>query len=128
MYLAPWSLVFNPRVTATPVWVRLTHLPLIVWYDRALRDIGNKRNQCHIYGHFAEQQKCLPPIFKKGQNRHQNSRYKESQCSQNPHEKPPKLNHNRLEVLEILEVERELETIVPVEAQDEKKGGRRGKR
>jgi len=44
LYLAPWTLDFNPEVeiTAAPVWVRLPHLPLHLWGKSSLEDIGNK--------------------------------------------------------------------------------------
>jgi hypothetical protein len=44
LFLAPWTLDFNPRakITAAPVWVRLPHLPLHLWGKRSLKDIGNK--------------------------------------------------------------------------------------
>lgn len=44
LYLAPWSLDFNPgqEIASVPVWVKLPHLPLIFWDDDNLRDIGNK--------------------------------------------------------------------------------------
>jgi hypothetical protein len=44
LFLAPWTLDFNPEaeITAAPVWVRLPHLPLHLWGKRSLEDIGNK--------------------------------------------------------------------------------------
>lgn len=44
MYLSLWTLHFNPEqeITTTPVWVRLTHLPLILSDDGTLKEIGNK--------------------------------------------------------------------------------------
>jgi hypothetical protein len=44
LFLAPWTLDFNPgaEITAAPVWVRLPHLPLHLWGRRSLEDIGNK--------------------------------------------------------------------------------------
>jgi len=50
MFLAPWTLDFNPgaEITATPVWVRLPHLPLHLWGKRSLEDIRNK------LGHFLD--------------------------------------------------------------------------
>jgi hypothetical protein len=44
LYLAPWTLDFNPgaEITAAPVWVRLPHLPLHLWGESTLEDIGNK--------------------------------------------------------------------------------------
>jgi hypothetical protein len=44
LFLAPWTLDFNPRaeITAAPIWVRLPHLPLHLWGRRSLEDIGNK--------------------------------------------------------------------------------------
>jgi hypothetical protein len=44
LFLAPWTLDFNPgdEITAAPVWVRLPHLPLHLWGIRSLEDIGNK--------------------------------------------------------------------------------------
>jgi hypothetical protein len=44
LFLAPWTLDFNPEaeITAAPVWVRLPHLPLHLWGTRSLEDIGNK--------------------------------------------------------------------------------------
>jgi hypothetical protein len=44
MFLAPWSLDFNPEdgITTTLVWVRLPFLPLIFWEENYLRDIENK--------------------------------------------------------------------------------------
>jgi hypothetical protein len=44
MFLAPWSLDFNPEdgITTTLVWVRLSFLPLIFWEENYLRDIENK--------------------------------------------------------------------------------------
>ena len=44
LFLAPWSLDFNPEVeiTAAPVWVRIPHLPLHLWGKISLADIGNK--------------------------------------------------------------------------------------
>ena len=44
LFLAPWSLDFNPEaeITAAPVWVRLPHLPLHLWGKSSLADIGNK--------------------------------------------------------------------------------------
>ena len=33
LFLAPWTLEFNPRaeISAAPIWVRLPHLPLHIW-------------------------------------------------------------------------------------------------
>jgi hypothetical protein len=44
LFLAPWTIDFNPEVeiTAAPVWVRLPHLPLHLWGTSSLEDIGNK--------------------------------------------------------------------------------------
>ena len=44
LFLAPWTLDFNPRaeITAAPIWVRLPHLPLHIWGKGSLEDIGNK--------------------------------------------------------------------------------------
>jgi len=44
LYLAPWTLDFNPEaeITAAPVWVRLPHLPLHLWGKSTREDIGNK--------------------------------------------------------------------------------------
>jgi hypothetical protein len=44
LFLAPWTLDFIPgaEITATPVWVRLPHLPLHLWGKISLEDIGNK--------------------------------------------------------------------------------------
>jgi hypothetical protein len=44
LFLAPWTLDFNPgaEITAAPVWVRLPHLPLHLWGISSLEDIGNK--------------------------------------------------------------------------------------
>jgi hypothetical protein len=44
LFLAPWTLDFNPEaeITAAPVWVRLPHLPLHLWGPGSLEDIGNK--------------------------------------------------------------------------------------
>jgi hypothetical protein len=44
LFLAPWTLDFNPEaeITAAPVWVRLPHLPLYLWGTRSLEAIGNK--------------------------------------------------------------------------------------
>jgi hypothetical protein len=44
MFLAPWTLDFNPgdEITAAPVWVRLPHLPIHLWGISTLEDIGNK--------------------------------------------------------------------------------------
>jgi len=44
LFLAPWTLDFNPEaeITAAPVWVRLPHLPLHLWGKNSLKDIGNK--------------------------------------------------------------------------------------
>jgi hypothetical protein len=44
LFLAPWTLDFNPEaeITAAPVWVRLPHLPLHLWGTRSLEAIGNK--------------------------------------------------------------------------------------
>jgi hypothetical protein len=44
LFLAPWTLDFNPEteITAGPVWVRLPHLPLHLWGPGSLEDIGNK--------------------------------------------------------------------------------------
>lgn len=44
LFLAPWTLDFNPgaEITAAPVWVRLPHLPLHLWGKSSLEDIGNK--------------------------------------------------------------------------------------
>ena len=44
LFLAPWSLGFNPEaeITAAPVWVRLPNLPLHLWGKSTLIDIGNK--------------------------------------------------------------------------------------
>jgi hypothetical protein len=44
LFLAPWTLDFNPEaeITAAPVWVRLPHLPLHLWGESSLKDIGNK--------------------------------------------------------------------------------------
>jgi hypothetical protein len=44
LFLAPWTLDFNPEaeITAAPVWVRLPHLPLHLWGTNSLEDIGNK--------------------------------------------------------------------------------------
>jgi hypothetical protein len=50
LFLAPWTLEFNPgaEITAAPVWVRLPHLPLHLWGINSLEDIGNK------LGHFLD--------------------------------------------------------------------------
>jgi hypothetical protein len=50
LFLAPWTLEFNPgaEITAALVWVRLPHLPLHLWGKRSLEDIGNK------LGHFLD--------------------------------------------------------------------------
>jgi hypothetical protein len=44
LFLAPWTLEFNPgaEITATSVWVRLPHLPLHLQGKNSLEDIGNK--------------------------------------------------------------------------------------
>ena len=44
LFLAPWTLGFNPetKITVAPVWVRLPHLPLHLWGKISLADIGNK--------------------------------------------------------------------------------------
>jgi hypothetical protein len=44
LFLAPWTLDFNPgaEITAAPVWVRLPHLPIHLWGKSSLEDIGNK--------------------------------------------------------------------------------------
>jgi hypothetical protein len=44
LFLAPWTLDFNPgaEIIAAPVWVRLPHLPLHLWGIRSLEDSGNK--------------------------------------------------------------------------------------
>jgi len=44
LFLAPWSLGFNPEaeITAAPVWVRLPNLPLHLWGKSTLIDIANK--------------------------------------------------------------------------------------
>jgi len=44
LFLAPWTLDFNPEaeLTAAPIWVRLPHLPLHLWGKSSLEDIGNK--------------------------------------------------------------------------------------
>jgi hypothetical protein len=44
LFLAPWTLDFNPgdEITAVPVWVRLPHLPLHLWGRISLKDIDNK--------------------------------------------------------------------------------------
>jgi hypothetical protein len=44
LFLAPWTLDFNPgaEITAAPVWVRLPHLPMHLWGKSSLEDIGNK--------------------------------------------------------------------------------------
>jgi hypothetical protein len=44
LFLAPWTLDFNPgvEITAAPVWVRLPHLPLHLWGRSTLEGIGNK--------------------------------------------------------------------------------------
>ena len=44
LFLAPWTLGFNPQVdiTTTLVWVRLPNLPLHLWGKSTLVDIGNK--------------------------------------------------------------------------------------
>jgi hypothetical protein len=44
LFLAPWTLDFNPKdeITAAPVWVRLPHLPMHLWGISSLEDIGNK--------------------------------------------------------------------------------------
>jgi len=44
LFLAPWTLDFNPdaEITAAPVWVRLPRLPLHLWGKNSLKDIGNK--------------------------------------------------------------------------------------
>jgi hypothetical protein len=44
MFLAPWTLDFNPgaEITAAPIWVRLPHLPLHLWGLSSLEEIGNK--------------------------------------------------------------------------------------
>ena len=44
LFLAPWSLGFNPEaeITAAPAWVRLPNLPLHLWEKITLIDIGNK--------------------------------------------------------------------------------------
>jgi hypothetical protein len=50
LFLAPWTLDFNPgaEITAAPVWVRLPHLRLHLWGRKSLEDIGNK------LGHFLD--------------------------------------------------------------------------
>jgi hypothetical protein len=50
LFLAPWTLGFNPEseITIAPIWVRLPHLPLHLWGPRSLEDIGNK------LGHFLD--------------------------------------------------------------------------
>jgi hypothetical protein len=50
LFLAPWTLDFNPEaeITAAPVWVRLPHLPLHLWGIDSLEDIKNK------LGHFLD--------------------------------------------------------------------------
>jgi hypothetical protein len=44
MCLSPWNLDFNTekKITISPMWVRLPHLPLIFWDDNSLIAIGNK--------------------------------------------------------------------------------------
>jgi hypothetical protein len=44
LFLAPWTLDFNPgaEITEAPIWVRLPHLPIHLWGKRSLEDIGNK--------------------------------------------------------------------------------------
>jgi hypothetical protein len=44
LFLAPWTLHFNPgaEITTAPVWVRLPHLPLHLRGISSLEDIGNK--------------------------------------------------------------------------------------
>ena len=44
LFLSPWNLGFNLEadITAPPVWVRLPNLPLHLWGESTLADIGNK--------------------------------------------------------------------------------------
>ena len=44
MFLAPWTLGFNPEaeITAAPEWVRLPNLPLHLWGKSTQGDIDNK--------------------------------------------------------------------------------------
>ena len=44
LFLAPWTLGFNPEaeITAVPIWVRLLNLPLHLWGKITLTDISNK--------------------------------------------------------------------------------------
>ena len=44
MYLSSWSLDFNLKedITATLLWVKLSHLPIIFWDESSLKDIGKK--------------------------------------------------------------------------------------
>ena len=44
LFLALWTLGFNPQVVITPalIWVRLPHLPLHLWGKISLEDVGNK--------------------------------------------------------------------------------------
>jgi hypothetical protein len=50
LFLAPWTLDFNPgdEITAAPVWVRLPHLPIHLCGISSLEDIGKK------LGHFLD--------------------------------------------------------------------------
>jgi len=59
LFLAPWTLDFNPEaeITAAPVWVRLPHLPLHLWGKSSLKDIGNK------LGRFLESTEPKGDIF-----------------------------------------------------------------
>jgi hypothetical protein len=44
LFLSPWTLDFNPNmeISYAPVWIRLSHLPLIFWGEDNFKAIGNK--------------------------------------------------------------------------------------
>jgi hypothetical protein len=47
LFFSHWSLEFNPKeeIIATPVWVKLPHLPLRFWEERTLGFIADKLGQ-----------------------------------------------------------------------------------
>ena len=49
LFLAPWTLGFNPKaeIIAALVWVRMPNLPLHLWGKSTLANIDNKL-QCYL--------------------------------------------------------------------------------
>ena len=73
LFLAPWTLGFNPEANtiATQVWKILPHLPLHLWGKISLADIGNKLG-CYLDnvdlkgGQFTCSRICVEVNLRKG--------------------------------------------------------------